>query len=210
MKKIIGYITTFWRRKEIYEQEYEWIPSFVQELGFTKISYTNHGLNQTFYHKNKDQKLFLSIELSPHKRAWDVINIQLTSNKKYSIILKKKWGVWSSSLHNEDWKKEIRNVSEAFFSVDVSLGEKEPLLLYEGLKLEDIYIVPPHAVLVCSKKIEGLIIKAFNLGCKKLSNVRPLKIAYCVEDVIDEKGRNTGGILWEDQLVGSAHIEERV
>ena len=59
MKKIIGYITTFWRRKEIYEQEYKWIPSFVQELGFTKISYTNHGLNQTFYHKNKDQKLFL-------------------------------------------------------------------------------------------------------------------------------------------------------
>lgn len=211
MNKIIGYISSFWKGKEtneskenvIFEQEYKWIVDFVQELGFTNILCINNGLNQEFTHQEKAQKILLSIELSPKRRDWDVISIQLISNKRDAIGLIKKWSVWRSSLHDEDLKKEIRNVSDAFFSVNVGFGDKEPLLLYDRLKLEDIYIVPPHASLVYSKNIEDLVIKAFNLRCLRLSNLRPLK-RVC-------RLWGTDGIErfeWkEDGYVGSAHKE---
>lgn len=193
--------------KVIFEQEYKWIVDFIQELGFSNMSNINFGLNQEFVHREKTQKIHLSIELSPHKRDWDVISIQLISNKGNLKGLIYKWSVWRSSLYDEDLKKEIRNVSEAFFFVDVSYGDKEPLLLYNSLKLEDIYIVPPHASLVYSKNIEDLVIKAFNLGRMKLSNVRPLKRECGLWDGIDKNGRRTGDIIWKDEFVGCAHAE---
>ena len=215
MKKIIEYILSLLKKMEtnesiekvIFEQEYKWIVDFIQELGFSNMSNINFGLNQEFVHREKTQKIHLSIELSPRKRDWDVISIQLISNKGNSKGLIYKWSVWRSSLYDEDLKKEIRNVSEAFFSVDVSYGDKEPLLLYDRLKLEDIYIVPPHVSLVYSKNIEDLVIKAFNLGRMKLSNVRPLKRECGLWDGIDKNGRRTGGIMWKDEFVGCAHAE---
>lgn len=205
MSKIIGYISSFWKRKEdaIFEQEYKWIVDFVQELGFSNIFYINNGLNQEFTHQEKYQKILLSIELSPKRRDWDVISIQLISSKRDAIVLIKKWSVWRSSLHDEDLKKEIRNVSDAFFSVNVCFGDKEPLLLYDRLKLEDIYIIPPHASLVYSKNIEDLVIKAFNLGYLRLSNIRPLK-TECRLWGTDGKER----FEWAEYgYVGSAHKE---
>ena len=215
MKKIIEYILSLWKEMEtnesknnvIFEQEYKWIVDFVQELGFSNIFYINDGLNQEFIHQERAQKILLSIELSPKRRDWDVISIQLISNKKDTIKLVKKWSIWNSSLHDENLKKEIRNVSDAFFSVNVDFGDKEPLLLYDCLKLEDIYIVPPHASLIYSKNIEDLVIKAFNLGCLRLSNIRPLKRENGLWDGIDENGRPTGGIVWKDEFVGCAHTE---
>ena len=206
---MMQYISSFLKSKEknIFEQEYKWIDVFIQELGFSNISYVNNGLNQVFIHQNKNQRLLLSIQLSPRRRAWDVISIQLISNKSDTIDLAKKWSIWRSSLHNEELKKEIRNVSEAFFSVDVGYGDKEPLLLYNRLKLEDIYIVPPHAILVCSPKIEDLIIKAFNLRCLRLSNRRQLKRENGLWDGIDKNGCPTGGIMWEYEFVGCAYTE---
>ena len=177
--------------KVIFEQEYKWIVDFIQELGFSNMSNINFGLNQEFVHREKTQKIHLSIELSPRKRDWDVISIQLISNKGNSKGLIYKWSVWRSSL----------------YSVDVSYGDKEPLLLYDRLKLEDIYIVPPHVSLVYSKNIEDLVIKAFNLGRMKLSNVRPLKRECGLWDGIDKNGRRTGDIIWKDEFVGCAHAE---
>ena len=215
MNKIIEYISSLWRKQgtnesvvvTIFEQEYKWIVAFVQELGFSNISYINNGLNQVFIHKEKAQKILLSIELSPRKRDWDVISIQLISNKEDTKGLIHKRSIWRSSLQNEDLKKEIRNVSEAFSSVDISYGDKEPLLLYDRLRLEDIYIVPPHASLVCSKNMGDLVIKTFNLGCLKLSNVRPLKRESGMWDGTDKNGRPAGGIMWKEEFVGCAYTE---
>ena len=207
MSKIIGYISSFWKRKEdtIFEQEYKRIVDFVQELGFSNILCINNVLNQEFTHQEKTQKILLSIELSPKRRDWDVISIQLISSKRDAIELIKKWSVWRSSLHDEDLKKEIRNVSDAFFSVNVCFGDKEPLLLYNSLKLEDIYNVPPHASLIYSKNIEDLVIKAFNHGCLKLSNIRRLKRECGFWENLGESPK--GGIVWEDEFVGCAHTD---
>ena len=207
MSKIIGYISSFWKRKKnaIFEQEYKWIVDFVQELGFSNILCINNVLNQEFTHQEKTQKILLSIELSPKRRDWDVISIQLISNKRDAIELIKKWSVWRSSLHDEDLKKEIRNVSDAFFSVNVCFGDKEPLLLYNSLKLEDIYNVPPHASLIYSKNIEDLVIKAFNHGCLKLSNIRRLKRECGFLENLGESPK--GDIVWEDEFVGCAYTE---
>jgi len=213
MNKIIEYISSLWRKQgtnesvvvAIFEQEYKWIVAFVQELGFSNISYINNGLNQVFIHKEKAQKILLSIELSPRKRDWDVIIIQLISNKEDTKGLIRKWSIWRSSLQNEDLKKEIRNVSEAFSSVDITYGDKEPLLLYDSSKIEDIYNVPPHASLIYSKNIEDLVIKAFNHGCLKLSNIRRLKRECGFWENLGESPK--GGIVWKDEFVGCAHTE---
>jgi len=213
MKKIIEYILSLLKRGEetnesienfILEQDFKWIIDFVQELGFSNILSINNSLNQEFTHQDKAQKILLDIEISPRKREWDVICIQLISNKRDEISLIKKWCVWRSSFHDEDLKKEIRNVSDAFFSVNVSFGDKEPLFFNESLKLEDIYIVPPLASIIYSKKIEDLVIKAFNLGCLGLSNIRPLKIANGLWESFDKDGHAIGGIVWDDQFVGCA------
>jgi len=213
MNKIIEYISSLWRKQgtnesvvvAIFEQEYKWIVAFVQELGFSNISYINNGLNQVFIHKEKAQKILLSIELSPRKRDWDVIIIQLISNKEDTKGLIRKWSIWRSSLQNEDLKKEIRNVSEAFSSVDITYGDKEPLLLYDSSKIEDIYNVPPHASLIYSKNIEDLVIKAFNHGCLKLSNIRRLKRECGFWENLGESPK--GGIVWDDEYVSCAHTE---
>lgn len=213
MKKIIEYILSLWKKKEtnesiekvIFEQEYKWIVDFIQELGFSNMSNINFGLNQEFTHQEKTQKILLSIEFSPKRRDWDVISIQLISNKRDAIELIKKWSVWRSSLHDEDLKKEIRNVSDAFFSVNVCFGDKEPLILYNSLKLEDIYNVPPHASLIYSKNIEDLVIKAFNHGCLKLSNIRRLKRECGFGENLGESPK--GGIVWKDEFVGCAHTD---
>jgi len=213
MNKIIEYISSLWRKQgtnesvvvAIFEQEYKWIVAFVQELGFSNISYINNGLNQVFIHKEKAQKILLSIELSPRKRDWDVIIIQLISNKEDTKGLIRKWSIWRSSLQNEDLKKEIRNVSEAFSSVDITYGDKEPLLLYDSSKIEDIYNVPSSAILIYSKNISELVIKAYNLGCLKLSNIRPIKRENGFWEDLDE--HPTGGIMWKDEFVGCAYTE---
>lgn len=213
MKKIIEYILSLWKEMEtneskenvFFEQEYKWIVDFVQELGFSNILCINNGLNQEFTHQEKAQKILLSIELSPKRKDWDVISIQLISNKKDTIKLVKKWSIWNSSLHTKNLKKEIRNVSDAFFSVNVDFGDKEPLLIYDCLKLEDMYIVPPHASLIYSKNIEDLVIKAFNLGCLRLSNIRPLKRECGFWENLGESPK--GGIVWDDEYVGCAHTE---
>ena len=213
MNKIIEYISSLWRKQgtnesvvvAIFEQEYKWIVAFVQELGFSNISYINNGLNQVFIHKEKAQKILLSIELSPRKRDWDVIIIQLISNKEDTKGLIRKWSIWRSSLQNEDLKKEIRNVSEAFSSVDITYGDKEPLLLYDSSKIEDIYNVPSSAFLIYSKNISELVIKAYNLGCLKLSNIRPIKRENGFWEDLDE--HPTGGIMWKDEFVGCAYTE---
>jgi len=213
MNKIIKYIFSFWKKRgsnesvkiSIYEQDYKWIGDFIQELGFSNISNINFGLNQEFTHQEKAQKILLSIELSPRKRDWDVISIQLISNKGNTKGLIHKWSVWRSSLHDEDLKKDIRNVSEAFFSVDVSYGDNEPILLYDSSKIEDIYNVPTSAILIYSKNISELVIKAYNLGCLKLSNIRPVKRENGFWEDLGE--RPTGGIVWKDEFVGCAHTE---
>ena len=213
MNKIIEYISSLWRKQgtnesvvvAIFEQEYKWIVAFVQELGFSNISYIINGLNQVFIHKEKAQKILLSIELSPRKRDWDVIIIQLISNKEDTKGLIRKWSIWRSSLQNEDLKKEIRNVSEAFSSVDITYGDKEPLLLYDSSKIEDIYNVPSSAILIYSKNISELVIKAYNLGCLKLSNIRPIKRENGFWEDLDE--HPTGGIMWKDEFVGCAYTE---
>ena len=184
---------------------YKWIVDFVQELGFSNIFYINNGLNQEFIHQEKAQKILLSIEFSPRRRDWDVISIQLNSIKKGSIGLVKKWSVWRSSLQNEDLEKEIRNVSEAFYRVNVSYGDQEPMLLYDSSKLEDIYNVPMNAILIYSKNISELVIKSFNLGRMKLSNIRPLKRENGFWENLGE--HPAGGIVWEDEFVGSAYTE---
>lgn len=191
--------------KVIFEQEYKWIVDFIQELGFSNISYINNGLNQVFIHKEKAQKILLSIELSPRKRDWDVISIQLISNKEDTKGLIHKWSIWRYSLQNEDLKKEIRNVSEAFSSVDITYGDKEPLLLYDSSKIEDIYNVPSSAILIYSKNISELVIKAYNLGCLKLSNIRPIKRENGFWEDLGE--HPTGGIMWKDEFVGCAYTE---
>lgn len=215
MNKIIEYISSLWRKQgtnesvvvTIFEQEYKWIVDFIQELGFSNMSNINLGLNQEFIHREKTQKILLSIELSPRKRDWDVISIQLISNKEDSKGLIHKWSVWRSSLQDVDLKKEIRNVSEAFYRVNVSYGDQEPLLLYDSSKLEDIYNIPTSAIIIYSKDIGDLVIKAFDLGCLNLSNVQPLKRECGLWDGIDKNGCPTGGIMWKDEFVGSAHTE---
>ena len=102
-------------------------------------------------------------------------------------------------------EKEIRNVSEAFYRVNVSYGDQEPMLLYDSSKLEDIYNVPMNAILIYSKNISELVIKSFNLGRMKLSNIRPLKRENGFWENLGE--HPAGGIVWEDEFVGSAYTE---
>ena len=191
----------------IFEQDYKWIVCFIEELGFSNVSYFNNGLNQEFIHQNKNQKIFLSIELSPRRKDWDVINIQLISNKRDTIELIKKWSIWGSSLHNEEWKKEVEKVSDAFSRVNVSYGDKEPLLLYDGSSLDIYYeslkTVTTRFFLVRSDNISDLVIKTFNLGSLRLSNIRPLK-----DEMRVYRSDGTEDILWTDAgYVGCAHIE---
>lgn len=183
----------------VYERDYQWLVSYLDELGFVRvdeIQFEDQRLIEHYTYRNKELSLAVKLDCSSQGCDGEVLRIQLCKERDDAHIISKDWYTKTTELDAEKLKSEIKEAFEAFCYVKASFADydddNESVCLFSEskpiLRGEEYYIGDKETWLYADTLGE-LFIKTFRKGNCFLYDVRP--VVY-----------QTDGTLWKNGYGG--------
>ena len=180
----------------VYERDYQWLISYLDELGFVRSEELNsedHRLIDHYSYFNKELSLMVTLDRSSQECGGEALRIQLRKERDDAHSVSKDWNIRTTELDAEKLKSEIKVAFDAFFYVDASFADydddNEPICLSSDSKpflRGEEYYVGDNETWIYADTLGDLFIKTFRMGNCFLYDVRP--VAYLTEETLRQKG----------------------
>ena len=100
----------------VYERDYQWLVSYLDELGFVRAYRDNsedQRLIEHYTYRNKELSLAVKLDCSSQGCDGEVLRIQLCKERDDARIISKDWHIKTTELDAEKLKSEIKEAFEA-------------------------------------------------------------------------------------------------